>query len=110
MGLVNRALRPAVAVLIAGLVSMGTPRAAEPEVVFEHEGDPVFRVLPPGRIPAISDPKFLKGEAADAQMTPTEPVLGVVSGGEAKAYSLWQLDAHEIVNDRLEGRPITASW
>jgi hypothetical protein len=39
-----------------------------------------------------------------------EPVLGVVIGGEARAYSLWQLDAHEIVNDQIAGKAIAAAW
>jgi hypothetical protein len=34
----------------------------------------------------------------------------VVLGGEARAYSLWQLDAHEIVNDQIAGTAIAATW
>jgi len=47
----------------------------------------MYSVLPPGTIPAISAPEFLSGEAAAAQMSPAEPVLALVSDGEAKAYS-----------------------
>jgi hypothetical protein len=43
-------------------------------------------------------------------MRPKEPVLGVVVDGEARAYSLWQLDAHEIVNDEIAGSAIAATW
>ena len=39
-----------------------------------------------------------------------EPVLGIVLDGEALAYSLWQLDAHEIVNDEIKGTAIAATW
>jgi hypothetical protein len=80
------------------------------EIVFEHDGDPVYRVLPPGRIPAIDEPRFVTGDAADAQMAAAEPVFGLVLGDEARAYSLWQLDRHEIVNDRIEGSAIAATW
>lgn len=80
------------------------------EVVATIGGDDVYSLLPVGKIPAIDDPEFLSGEEANAQMKPEEPVLGVVSGDSARAYSLWQLDAHEIVNDTFEGRPIAATW
>ena len=51
-----------------------------------------------------------EGEA-DAFMDPDETVLGVVGAdGTAKCYSAWQLDGHEIVNDVLDGQPITATW
>jgi hypothetical protein len=43
-------------------------------------------------------------------MSPEEPVLGLVVNGESRAYSLWQLDAHEIVNDVVGGVPLAATW
>ena len=92
-------------VLFAALLS-----AEEPETVAVIDGDPIFKVLEPGAIPAIDNPQFISGEAADKQMKAEEPVLGVVVGGEAHAYSLWQLDAHEIVNDRIGGTAIAATW
>ncbi len=82
----------------------------EPEVVTTLAGDDVYRLLPVGGIPAIDEPEFLIGDAADAQMDSDEPVLGIVIGGKARAYSLWHLDAHEIVNDELAGTAIAATW
>jgi hypothetical protein len=82
----------------------------EPEIVAEVCGDPVYQVLPAGQIPAINDPTYVSGEEAKAQMLDHEPVLGVVIGGKARAYSLWQLDAHEIVNDRMAGSAFAATW
>ena len=82
----------------------------EPQVVAEVGGDPVYQVLPAGQIPAITEPAYVTGDDADAQMLDHEPVLGVVIGGEARAYSLWQLDAHEIVNDRMGGTAFAATW
>ena len=52
----------------------------------------------------------MTGDAANAQMSPEEPVLGVAIGNDAHAYSLWQLDAHEIVNDIVGDVPIAATW
>jgi hypothetical protein len=34
----------------------------------------------------------------------------VFDGTVAKAYSLWQLDHHEIVNDTLGDVPIATTW
>jgi hypothetical protein len=76
----------------------------------EFDGDPMYTVLEPDAIPAIRDPEFVTGDAATAQMSPSEPVIGVVIGNEAHAYSTWQLDAHEIVNDRIGGAAIAATW
>ena len=82
----------------------------EPKVVATWGGDEVYQVLPLGAIPAIDDPEFVSGEVADAQMKADEPVLGVVVGDTARAYSLWQLDHHEVVNDEIEGTAIAATW
>ena len=98
-------------VAIALLLSAGTVdaqrRATEVAVI---EGDPVYRLLPVGGIPAIDEPAFVTGDAADAQMADDEPVIGVVVDGHARAYSLWHLDAHEIVNDEIGGTAIAATW
>ena len=85
-------------------------RQTEPEVVATIGGDEVYKLLPVGVVPAIDDPEFVSGRDADRQMRAEEPVLGVVIAGEARAYSLWQLDAHEIVNDEIAGRAIAATW
>ena len=97
----------AAALLVA--VSANAERP-EPKVVATWAGDDVYQVLPLGAIPAIDEPEFVTGEAADAQMKPEEPVLGVVIGDTARAYSLWQLDGHELVNDSIEGTAIAATW
>ncbi len=105
-------MRSFTAALIVALVSAATAAAQrpEPKVVATIGGEDVYEVLPVGAIPAIDQPTFLKGEAADAQMQPGELVLAVVVDGEARAYSLWQLDAHEIVNDQIAGTAIAATW
>jgi hypothetical protein len=97
------------AVMAAAVVPVEAQRS-KPEVVATVGGDAVYQVLPVGAIPAIDDPSFVSGAAADAQMSPGEPVLGIVLDGEARAYSLWQLDAHEIVNDEIKGTAIAATW
>jgi len=94
---------------LMALTSVEAQRPA-PGVVATIGGEDVYQLLPVGAIPAIDDPEFVSGNDADRQMRAEEPVLGVVIGGEARAYSLWQLDAHEIVNDEIAGRAIAATW
>lgn len=75
------------------------------------EGEPMFTVLPADGIPAIDDPSFVPADEAMDWMDLDETVLGVVGkDGTAKCYSAWLLDGHEIVNDTLDGQPITATW
>jgi hypothetical protein len=96
-------------VVLAATVSVSAERP-EPRVVATIGGDEVYELLPVGAIPAIDNPEFVRGVEADRQMRPEEPVLGIVVSGEARAYSLWQLDAHEIVNDQIAGTAIAATW
>lgn len=86
-----------------GVSSKDLPR------VSSIEGDKVYSLLQPDRIPAIDEPELVAAAMADF-MADDEWVLGVVASGEARAYSLWHLDRHEIVNDWLGGEPIAATW
>jgi hypothetical protein len=61
-----------------------------------------------GRIPAVDNPQFVPASAA--KLPPEAWVLGVVIDGQARAYSLNLLNAHEVVNDRFGDRPIAVIW
>ena len=98
------------AVLIVVMTVAAAAERPEPKVVATIGGDDVYELLPVGAIPAIDEPEFVTGDEADEQMQPDEPVLGVVVEGQAIAYSLWQLDAHEIVNDRVGDTEFAATW
>lgn len=102
--------RPFSLLLLLGMVGFVHAQPPDPEVHGTFDGDPMYTLLDVDVIPAIRVPTFVSGEAADLQMQDDEPVLGVVIGGEAHAYSLWQLDHHEIVNDTVGGRAIAATW
>lgn len=66
---------------------------------------------PKDGIPSIDEPRFVPVSRIDAKdLAPTEPVIGVVIGGKAKAYPLRVLTWHEIVNDELAGVPITVTY
>lgn len=70
--------------------------------------DDFVQLLPRGRIAAIDAPRFVA--VADARIPADAWVLGVALGGEARAYSLNLLNRHEVVNDRIGGRPVAAVW
>jgi len=104
---------PATLALVTGILLASTDARAqrsEPTVHGVFDGDSMYTVLPPNTIPAIMAPEFVSGQEAMAQMQPDEMVLGVQIEGDARAYSLWQLDAHEIVNDTVGGVPLAATW
>lgn len=64
---------------------------------------------PKDGIPSIDAPKFVPVSAAD-NLAPTEPVVGLVIEGEARAYPLRILTWHEIVNDVIGGKPVTVTY
>jgi hypothetical protein len=74
------------------------------------DGAPIYTVLPRDAIPAIDDPRFVPAAEAAAFMKEDEPVLGVTGGGAAKAFSLWHLNVHEIVNDEIGSTPVAVTW
>jgi len=92
----------AVVVVVSGLamtVTAGQPGLTEP-----------VQVLPRDAIPAIDDPRFESVAEADRYLADNELMIGLVGETEQRAYSTWQLDRHEIVNDVFEGRPIAVTW
>lgn len=56
----------------------------------------------------VYDPQFVNG--VDAQLQPDELIIGIVKGGEAKAYPVTVLRFREMVNDELGGDPILVTW
>jgi hypothetical protein len=65
---------------------------------------------PPDGIPALDRPSFVTPAEADAWLTPSEPVLALRVGGDARAYPLRILIWHEIVNDTVGGRPVVVTY
>jgi len=76
----------------------------------EVHGHILHTVLEPGDIPAIFDPQFISISEADSLYYDQEPLMIVVSEQEAKAYSTWHLDQHEVVNDYIGGKAIVSTW
>jgi hypothetical protein len=61
-------------------------------------------------IPPIDEPKPVPVRDADEWLEDREPVLVVEVAGEVRAYPVQILVWHEIVNDRLGGRPIAVTY
>ncbi len=102
-----------VLILGAALVAF-RPDLAEaqrrPMAVEVIEGDSMYTWLSPGAIAAVDDPVFVTADEAEDFMRPEEPVLGVVYNGVAKAYSIWHLERHEVVNDVFGEEPLAVTW
>lgn len=65
--------------------------------------------VPRDAIPSIDDPRYVALDAVD-NLAGTEPVIGITSGGKARAYPLRVLTWHEIVNDTFDGRPLAVTY
>ena len=61
-------------------------------------------------IAALDDPKFLTAAQAKGLWSSSDRVLGLHFNGEAKAYPIRIMDGHEVVNDRVGGRPVLVTW
>lgn len=101
---------------IAGMIATGAlavavfmpPGAAQKAPARTAPAYTVFAAA--GPVPAIKEPSFVPAEQADRVMKPEEPVIGLRFGTEARAYSLWQLERHIVVNDRIAGRAVAVVW
>jgi Protein of unknown function (DUF3179) len=65
---------------------------------------------PKDGIPPIDQPTFVSVEEADAWLADVEPVVLVEAGNVAKAYPLQILMWHEIVNDSVDGVPLSITF
>ncbi len=112
----TRLILPALAVL---LVFGGTAHALDlwsnewPVTDFENRSIELDEILsggpPKDGIPSIDDPVFVPAATMD-DLPDLEPVISVVVDGEARAYPLRILMWHEIVNDTVNGMPLTITF
>ena len=66
------------------------------------------RAAPIDAFPVFDDPKML--DAATSKLKDSEPVIGVVCDGEARAYPVSVMGRHELGNDVCGKTHITVSW
>ncbi|MEN8197571.1 MAG: DUF3179 domain-containing protein, partial [Pseudomonadota bacterium] len=107
------ALTLAVAAGGAALAFPEYKRAEWPNTDFSKASVPLDEIMsggpPRDGIPPIDNPKFLPVSEATS-LADTEPVVGLVIGGEAKAYPLSILIWHEIANDTVGGVPVAVTF
>ena len=77
-------------------------------VAAQDLSDGYVQILQRGAIEAIDEPEFVTAD--EAEIADDAWVLGLVIDGEARAYSLNLLNAHEIVNDRIGDTKFAAAW
>ncbi len=94
----------------AALLGREATLPAGPGAVGGERSVQMVTLVPRDAIPAILDPRFLEGDAAEAQMDPAERVLGVSLDGDSRAYPVNVLSAVEIVNDTVGGVPLAVTY
>lgn len=89
-------------------------RAAWPETDFSKHAVALDEISSGGPekddIPSIDAPVFARIAEGLADLAPTEPVVTVSVGGDARAYPLRILIWHEIVNDTVGGVPLAVTY
>jgi hypothetical protein len=106
--------------------SNGTTSASEPESVAQSDSDspalphlpetsppPGLPIIPWGKrdhFPVIRRPQYLTAEQGDGSLARNEPVLGLIIGDQARAYSTNQLNDHEMVIDEIGGQPVLVTY
>jgi hypothetical protein len=103
--------------LFAATAQAQVPRGAErefPETDFSIRAidlSEVFSGGPPrDGIRPIDSPRTVSVDDAAATLSDVDPVIGIVIGGEARAYPLRVLIWHEIANDTLAGVPVAVTY
>jgi hypothetical protein len=79
----------------------------------ESSPPPGLPIIPWGKrdhFPVIRRPEYWTVKQAEAALAHDEPVLGLVIGNEARAYSTNQLNEHEMVIDTIADTPVLVSY
>ena len=75
-----------------------------------HYGEIMSGGVPRDGIPPLDDPKFITPEDAESWLGDQEPVIALDLNGDARAYPLQILTWHEIVNDVVDGVPVSVTF
>lgn len=103
-----------VASLWSSWVSAQAFRQAWPDTDFSLTSIDLKEIMsggpPKDGIPAIDNPSFDTVEQASSWIAPLEPVIAVKLGDTSRAYPLQVMTWHEIVNDEVDGIPISVTF
>jgi len=90
------------------------PHGEFPKTDFENRSVELDSILsggpPKDGIPSIDKPEFSTALQAEPWLGSDEPVVAYISGDDARAYPLQILIYHEIVNDVVNGMPVTVTF
>ncbi len=100
--LTSRLVTPLGAITSAALLAIPSAAAAQ-ETPEGYE-----QLLERGRIASVDAPTYVT--AGEADIPDDAWILGAVIEGQAFAYSLNLLNAHEVVNDRFGDTAFAAVW
>lgn len=70
--------------------------------------DEIKYALPRDAIPAIKNPEFVPAD--EAGLDDEESVVGITINGESRAYAIYLLNHHEIVNDKIGDSAFAVTW
>lgn len=109
---------PVLALIVASLwsswVSAQVFRQAWPDTDFSLTSIDLKEIMsggpPKDGIPPIDNPSFDTVEQASSWIAPLEPVIAVKLGDISRAYPLQVMTWHEIVNDEVDGIPISVTF
>jgi hypothetical protein len=65
---------------------------------------------PKDGIPSIDEPEFVSADAASSILDPGDPVFGLATENQVKAYPQSILVLHEICNDVVAGTPVSVTY
>ena len=90
------------------------PKGEFPKTDFDNRSVELNTILsggpPKDGIPSIDKPEFSSASDVQEWLGAEEPVVAFVSGDDARAYPLQILIYHEIVNDVVNGAPVTVTF
>ncbi len=85
------------------------PRAALAASGFPRDG--VRALVDPATLPAaLANDREALGVLRGRYLVPSQRVVGVTIGGEARAYPLRVLNWHEVINDEIRGVPFAVTY
>lgn len=97
----------------SGVAPKTEPKSVEMPILPETPPPPGLPIVawgPRDSFPVIRKPFFISARQGDIDLAPDEPVLGLVVGDEARAYSTNQLNQHEMVVDQIGDTPILVTY
>jgi hypothetical protein len=100
-------LATALAGRLSGAAPAAPPRREGADRIVK--GATLDRMQPRDFMTAIDEPRLVPASAA-AFMRDDEPVVGLEGTGAPRAYSVFVLERHEVINDRVGDAPIAVTW